>query len=149
MKYITFLFISCLILNISAQARRPKKKDKAAKQSNEISYAKPGCSKQEIAQAVLAGTATVLANVSNIVKEPRNPQNVTTSVASMIAGIVNITIAALQNRAIDFADETAFKKHLIEVCQPLCERITEIVLSDDTTNLEIIENEHIVLFNKS
>ena len=122
MKYIRYSLLACAFLTTASDICREKK-------PKQIDPNKPACSRQEIAQAVLAGTAHVLTNVGNIVQDPHNHNNVGASVANMIAGIINITVATLQNRSIDIDDEEALRQHLMQMYQPLCEHLTEIIIT--------------------
>ena len=127
MKHSTYRLFFCLLITLPVIATEQKNID-ATDEINTIAQ-KPGCSKQEIAQAVLAGVAHVAGNVGNIIKDPHNSQNVGGSIASMIAGIINIVIAAIKNRTLDLNDEEAIRKHLIDFYQPLCEQIADEVVT--------------------
>lgn len=127
MKHSMYLLTLCLATTLSAIDNESQNSDT----TNVVTVVaqKPGCSKQEIAQAVLAGVAHVAGNVGNIIKDPHNPHNVGGSVTNMISGIINIIAAAIKNRNIDLTDEETIKKDLLIICQPMCEQITDAVVT--------------------
>ena len=127
MKHVAYRLFFCLLITLPIIAIDPHNTD-ATDEVNTIAQ-KPHCSKQEIAQAVLSGVAHVASNVGSIIKDPHNHQNVGGSVASMIAGIINIIAASIKNRTIDFTDEDAVRQHLIDICQPICDQITDAVVT--------------------
>lgn len=134
MKHSTNGLLFCLITTLSPicaenQEIPSQENNTTTTNTSTATVQKPHCSKQEIAQAVLTGVAHVAGNVGNIIKDPHNPHNVGGSVANMLSGLINIIAAAIKNRTLDLTDEETIKKDLLDMCQPMCDQITDAVVT--------------------
>jgi len=131
MKHISFVLLCALTISTVQAALNPTYaiQNDATQEVNTLAQKPDKPKHSETAQAVLAGVAHVAQNVGNIIKDPHNPHNVGSSVASMISGIINITLAAIKDKSLDLTDEEAVRAHLIDICEPMCEQITDMVVT--------------------